>query len=217
MKKILLNHPLFAQMSKHEIDHILSCMDSRQQRFAKGSFIFLAEESYPKLGILFSGKAQVIKENIYGDKMIIGTLKLGSLFGETYACMGLPKIPVSVEAIEDCIVLLLDINLMLRTCNKACQFHQRLISNLLKIIATKNMILTRKMSYITHKTIRGRLLAFLEDQAERAKSNIFEIPFNRNELADYLCVDRSAMSRELGRMKKEGLLDFDRKTFRLQV
>ena len=114
-------------------------------------------------------------------------------------------------------MLLLDINLMLRTCNKACQFHQRLISNLLKIIATKNMILTRKMSYITHKTIRGRLLAFLEDQAERAKSNIFEIPFNRNELADYLCVDRSAMSRELGRMKKEGLLDFDRKTFRLQV
>ena len=149
--------------------------------------------------------------------MIIGSLEPGNLFGETYACMGLAKIPVSVEAVEDCSVLLLDINRMLRTCNNACMFHQQLISNLLNIIATKNMLLNKKMSYITHKTIRGRLLAFLEDQAEHANSNVFEIPFNRNELADYLCIDRSAMSRELGRMKKEGLLDFDRKAFRLQV
>lgn len=217
MNKILLQHPLFAEINQQDINHILSCMDSRQQKFARGSFIFLAEESYPKLGILLSGRAQVIKENIFGDKMIIGNLEPGHLFGETYACMGLPKIPVSVEAVEDCSVLLLDINRMLRTCNNACVFHQKLISNLLNIIATKNMMLNKKMSYITHKTIRGRLLAYLEDQAEKANSNVFEIPFNRNELADYLCVDRSAMSRELGRMKKEGLLDFSRKAFRLQV
>lgn len=149
--------------------------------------------------------------------MIIGMLEPGSLFGETYACMGLSRIPVSVGAIEDCSVLLLDINRMLKICNNSCVFHQRLVANLLNIIATKNMQLNRKMSYITHKTIRGRLLAYLEDQAEKANSDTFEIPFNRNELADYLCVDRSAMSRELGRMKKEGLLDFNRRTFRLQV
>ena len=210
MNKILLNYP-FAQISEHEIDHIF--MHGQRQQNFKGSFLFLADESYPKLGICCQAGSGNKRKYLEIDDLD----SLGSLFGETYACMGLPKIPVSVEAVEDCIVLLLDINLMLRTCDNACQFHQRLISNLLKIIATKNMMLNRKMSYITHKTIRGRLLAFLEDQAERAKSNIFEIPFNRNELADYLCVDRSAMSRELGRMKKEGLLDFNRKTFRLQV
>lgn len=217
MKNILKNHPLFAEIEQEDLHQILSCMDSREQHFPKGSFIFLAEESYPKLGILLAGKAQVIKENIFGDKMIIGNLEPGNLFGETYACMGLAKIPVSVEAIEDCSVLLLDINRMLKTCSNACSFHQRLVANLLNIVATKNMQLNRKMSYITHKTIRGRLLAYLEDQAERTNSDAFEIPFNRNELADYLCVDRSAMSRELGRMKKEGLLDFSRKAFRLQV
>ena len=217
MNNILMKHPLFAEISRHDLNHILSCMDSREQYFPKGSFIFLAEESYPKLGILLSGKAQIIKENISGDKMIIGGLQPGNLFGETYACMGLSTIPVSVEVIEDCGVLLLDINLMLKTCTNACAFHQRFVANLLNIIATKNMQLNRKMSYITHKTIRGRLLAYLEDQAEWANSDTFEIPFNRNELADYLCVDRSAMSRELGRMKKEGLLDFNRKAFRLQV
>ncbi len=217
MYKILMKHPLFSEIARQDIEHILSCMDSRQQNFVKGSFIFLAEESYPKIGILLSGKAQVIKENIHGDRMIIGSLEPGSLFGETYACVGLPRIPVSVEAVEDCGVLLLDINRMLKTCNNTCAFHQKLIANLLNIIATKNMMLNRKMSYITHKTIRGRLLAYLEDQAERANSDRFEIPFNRNELADYLCVDRSAMSRELSRMKKEGLLEFNRRAFRLQV
>ena len=217
MYKILMKHPLFVGIDEQDINHILSCMNSRQQKFAKGGFIFLAEESYPKLGILMSGRAQVIKENIFGDKMIIGNVEQGNLFGETYACMGLSKIPVSVEAVEDSKVLLLDINRMLNTCSNTCTFHQRLIGNLLNIIATKNMLLNRKMSYITHKTIRGRLLAYFEDQAENAGSETFEIPFNRNELADYLCVDRSAMSRELGRMKKEGLLDFSRKAFRLQV
>ncbi len=217
MNKILLNHPLFAKMDQQELSQILSCLDGRRQSFAKGAFIFLAEESSPRLGILLSGKAQIIKENIYGDRMIIGDLEPGNLFGETYACMGLLKIPVSVETTEDCSVLLLDINRMLTTCGKACVFHQQLIANLLNIVATKNMLLNRKMSYITHKTIRGRLLAYLEDQAESSGSRAFEIPFNRNELADYLCMDRSALSRELGRMKKEGLLDFHRKAFRLQV
>lgn len=217
MNKILMKHPLFAGIALQDLNHILSCMESRQQSFNEGSFIFLADESYPKLGILLSGKAQVIKENMFGDRMIIGALEAGNLFGETYACMGLSKIPISVEAMEDCSVLLLDINRMLKTCSNACTFHQRLVANLLNIVATKNMQLNRKMSYLTHKTIRGRLLAYLEDQAERTNSDAFEIPFNRNELADYLCVDRSAMSRELGRMKKEGLLDFSRKAFRLQV
>lgn len=217
MYNILKKQILFSEINTDDIRHILSCMNSQQQKFKKGAYIFIAEDSYPRVGILLSGKAQIIKENYHGDRMIIGNIKTGSLFGETYACMGLDKIPVSVEATEDCSALLLDVNLMLTTCENSCVFHNKLISNLLKVVATKNMQLNKKMSYITHKTIRGRLLAYLEDQAETADSAYFEIPFNRNELADYLCVDRSALSREMGRMKKEGLLDFDKKAFRLQV
>lgn len=217
MYTFLSKHPLFFGIDPKDIEHVLSCMGSQKQYFGKNSFIFVSGRSYPKIGIILSGKARVIKENIHGDKSIIGILDQGSLFGETYACIDLPLIPVSVEAVEDCTVLLLDLNRMLKTCENTCMFHQKLISNLLKIVATKNMMLNKKMSYMTHKTIRGRLLAFLDDQAEKAGSEQFEIPFNRNELADYLCVDRSAMSRELGRMKKEGLLDYNRRAFRLQV
>ncbi|GAB1476577.1 Crp/Fnr family transcriptional regulator [Bacillota bacterium] len=217
MHDFLKKHPLFDGISAEDIKHLLSCMDSRKQHFKKGSYIFIAGSSYPRIGILLSGSAQVIKENYHGDRMIIGNIGAGAFFGETYACMGLTEIPVSVEALEDCDVLLLDVNKMLKTCSTACSFHHKLISNLLKIVASKNMQLNRKMSYITHKTIRGRLLAYFEDQAEAAASDTFQIPFNRNELADYLCMDRSAMSRELGNMKKEGLLLFKKKTFRLQA
>ncbi|NLV68710.1 MAG: Crp/Fnr family transcriptional regulator [Spirochaetes bacterium] len=217
MYELLKMHPLFSDISAEDIKHILSCMDSRQQHFVKGSYIFIAGSSYPRIGILLSGRAQVIKETFHGDKMIIGTIETGAFFGETYACVGMPEMPVSVEVVEDCKVLLLDVNKMLKTCNDSCSFHHKLIANLLKIVATKNMLLNKKMSYITHKTIHGRLLAYFEDQAEAAASDSFRIPFNRNELADYLCMDRSAMSRELGRMKKEGLLTFNKKTFRLQA
>lgn len=217
MNNILTKQALFANIDPNDIDHILSCLNSHKQSFKKDTFILLAGSSYPKIGILLSGKARIIKENFHGDRMIIGNLNPGFMFGETYACMGIEIMPVSVEAVEDCSVLLLDVNRMLKTCNNACIFHNRLISNLLKIVSTKNMELNKKMSYITHKTIRERLLAYLEDQAESKSSDTFTISFNRNELADYLCVDRSAMSRELGRMKKEGLLDYHKKTFSLQV
>lgn len=217
MYNTLTKHPLFVGITLEDIKHILTCMDSRRQHFEKGTLIFMAYNSVPKIGILLSGKAQIVKENYHGDRMIIGTLSPGSLFGETYASMDLHTIPVSVEALENSLILLLDVNRILKICEKTCPFHQKLISNLLKIIATKNMQLNKKMSYITHKTIRGRLLAYLEDQAEKAQSERFEIPFNRNELSEYLCIDRSAMSRELSRMKKEGLLNFTKKTFHLQV
>jgi len=217
MYNTLTKHPLFEGIVLEDIKHILTCMDSRRQHFEKGTLIFVAYNSAPKIGILLSGKAQIVKENYHGDRMIIGIVTPGSLFGETYASMDLSTIPVSVETLENSLVLLLDVNRILKICENTCPFHQKLISNLLKIIATKNMQLNKKMSYITHKTIRGRLLAYLEDQSENAQSERFDIPFNRNELAEYLCIDRSAMSRELSRMKKEGLLNFSKKTFHLQV
>lgn len=148
--------------------------------------------------------------------MIIGKLETGDIFGETFACMGLDTIPVSVLATDPCKVLFLDAASLIKTCDKTCDFHHKLIANLLAIMAKKNTLLNAKMSYLTHKTIRGRVLAYLDDQAEKARSDKFTIPYNRNELADYLCVDRSALSRELRKMKQEGLLDYKSKTFLLK-
>jgi CRP-like cAMP-binding protein len=162
---------------------------------------------------MLSGKAQIIKENVLGDSMIIGAVEASDLFGETFACMGLPFIPVSVIALEDCEVLELDINHVVRTCPTSCPFHQQMIFNLLQVMAEKNMFLNKKMSYLTHKTIRSRLEAYFIDCMEQQRSPSFTIAFNRNELAEYLCADRSALSRELAKMQQQGLIDYNGRKF----
>lgn len=210
---ILKETELFANMKGPDISAMLKCLGSREQSFAKDDFICLAGETTPAVGILLSGKAQIIKENVFGDTMLVSTLETGDMFGETFACMGQKVMPVSVTAVEPCNVLLMDIGRIVHTCQSACPFHQQLISNLLRIIAKKNALLSRKMSYLTHKTIRGRLEAYFFDQMERSGSREFSLPFNRSELADYLCMDRSAMSRELSHMKDEGILDYSGKSF----
>lgn len=221
INEIILNNPLFYNMDKDEITHILKCLGSVKKTFNKGDFIFLAGQSEPEVSILLDGKAQVIRESYWGDAMLIGALGPGDIFAETYACMGVNTIPVSVVAVENSEVLMLDLNRVVRTCNNSCAFHHRLIFNLLKVVAGKTAHLNKKMSYLTHKTIRGRLAAYFYDCAEQTMQNQynenkkenpgkieFTIPFSRTELADFLCVDRSAMSRELSNMKKEGILDY---------
>lgn len=206
---------LFQNIKEEDLSGLLTCIGGKIHYLRKGEFLFRAGESPPLLGIMISGQAQIIKENVVGDRMIIRNIKKGNIFGETYACMGVETIPVSVSAVEQSEVLLLNMKRMLSPCESACMYHKILISNMLGIMARKNMILNEKMFYISHKTIRSRLKAYLYDQAEKAGSNEFEITYNKSELADYLCVDRSAMSRELGIMKKEGLIDYNKNKFQL--
>jgi len=200
-------------MNESEITSILKCLGSRNQSYGKGEFIFSAEESKPAVGIVISGKAHVLKENILGDSMIIGFLKTGDMFGETFACMSVKVVPVTVIALEKSEVFWLDLNRIIHTCRSACSFHHQLILNLLKIVAEKNALLNQKMSYITHKTIRSRLEAYFQDLMERSGSYNFVVPLNRNELSDYLCIDRSAMCRELSHMKNDGILDYKGENF----
>lgn len=214
MTGILKSHQLFEGINKSEISSVLKCLKSYTKLFPKGDFIFLNGKSIPSIAILISGEAQVRKENILGDSMIIGTLLKGDMFGESFACISMAAIPVSVIALEKCEVLFMDVNNITNICTNVCSFHRRLISNLLKIIAHKNILLNQKMSYITHKTIRNRLEAYFHDIIEKSGSYTFTIPYNRNELADYLCADRSALSRELSKMKSEGIIDFNKNIFR---
>ncbi len=213
MINILKNTELFQNMTGEEITSILKCLNSKTKIFQKDEFIFLAGESKPLVGIIIYGKAQVIKENMQGDRLILRKLGVGDMFGETYAGMDIDVVPVSVTALEETKIVLFELKYMLNTCKSACAFHQTLILNLMKNIAKKSAMLNEQMSYLSHKTIRGRLDAFLFEQAEKNGSYFFSIPFNRRELAEYLCMDRSAMIRELQKMKTEGALSFNKNTF----
>ena len=195
-------------MQEADIPNMLKCLGARKQSFQKGEYICMAGRTEPAVGILLSGEAQIMKENRQGDAMIVGTLKTGDLFGEVYACRGEPILPVSVLALGKCDVLLLHVERIVHTCQNACPFHQQLIRNLLRIMAEKTAILSRKMEFIAYKPIRSRLEAYFYDRMERSGSSEFIIPLNRNELADYLCVDRSALCRELSHMKSDGILDY---------
>lgn len=213
MIDILKRNELFANIKEADLNTMLRCLGCRRRSVEKGNFIFLAGETQPALGILLSGNAQIIKEDFEGNSMIIGSLKAGDLFGETYACMGLKVLPVSVKALGKCEVLLMDVTKIVGTCQSACAFHQQLIANLLRIIAEKNIFLSQKMSFLSHKTIRSRLEAYFSSRIQQTGSYNFSIPFTLTELADYLCIDRSAMSRELSRMKAEGILDYRGRNF----
>lgn len=212
MIEVLKNNKLFEGINEPDIFSMLKCLNSHTEIYPKGDFIFLSGESKPRVGIIISGETQVLKENILGDSMIVGSFGIGEMFGETFACMRMKEMPVTVIASEKCEILFIDIDSVIHTCKSACSFHRQLISNLLKVIAEKNIFLNQKMSYITHKTIRGRLEAYFYDMIEQNGSYTVTLPYNRNELADFLCTDRSAMSRELSKMKTEGIIAVNKKT-----
>ncbi len=215
MINILAGTDLFRGMSDADITHILGCMGSRKHLYRKGQYIFMEGETHPKVGIIISGRVQVVKETKNGDLMLINQLKAGEIFGLSHVCAQVEKLPISIVSIDSSEILFIELNQLIQTCHNACQFHVDMIKNALRILAQKNLFLDAKMHYISHKTIKERLLTYLEEQEISMNSSEFEIPFNREQLAEFLCVDRSALSRELGNMKKEGLIDYKKNWFKL--
>jgi len=159
------------------------------------------------VGLVLSGAVHVIQEDYYGNRSIVSTFQPPQLFGEAFACAGVASLPVSVEAAQDSTLLLLDCQRVIRTCSDACAFHQRLLSNLLHVVAAKNLLLTQKLSFLSKRTTKEKLMAYLMEEARRAGSPTFRLPYDRQGLADYLGVDRSAMSAELSKLRRAGVLD----------
>lgn len=211
----LAQNPLFDTLSRTELERALDCLDARTASFPKGSLIFLAGNPAERVGILLEGSAQVIREDLLGNREILGNLGPGDLFGEVFACAGVDTLPVSVAAVEPCTALLIDYRRIISLCPASCSFHSRMVENMLRILARKNLMLNRKMEALSARSTRDKLMTYLTACARDAGSLRFEIPFRRQELADYLSVDRSAMSAELGRMQRDGLLTFTRNRFQL--
>ena len=167
------------------------------------------------MGVVLTGAVDMIKEDIWGNRTMLVRSYPEDIFGETFACGEDTLSVVTFVAAEDTKVLFLSFCRVMHTCTHACRFHQTLVENMVRLIARKNRELMRKIEVVSKRTIRDKLLAYLSLQAQTQDSPYFDIPLGRVELAEYLCVDRSALTRELAKMKEEGILDYDRNSFRL--
>ena len=214
--KILENSRLFAGIRVDEIQPMLSCLQAVERKYPRGAYIFHTGEEVRALALLVRGTAHIQKEDFWGNRSLLASLAAGDIFAEAYAMPGSGAMRSDVVAVESCTVLLMDVERVLSRCTNSCAFHARLTENLFALLAEKNRILARKADYLAQCTTRQRLLAYLSEQAQRAGSAEFTIPFNRQQLADFLSVERSAMSAELSRMQAEGLIETERSRFVLK-
>ena len=206
---------LFRGASAEEVEKMLGCLRAETRRYPKGAVIYHAGDVIQSVGLVLSGSVSIEIDDVWGNKSILDYVKAGQVFAEAYACVPGEPLMTSVVAAEVTEVLLLDVARVLHICANACGFHHKLIRNLLFIASQKNLNLSRRSIHTSAKSIRGRLLSYLSHQAVTNGSREFDIPFNRQQLADYLNVDRSAMSNELGKMQKDGLIRVERNHFTL--
>lgn len=217
MNEILweVNSPLFFGIKPEELKAMLGCIGYHIGTFKKGDIVAFEEENIKHIGIIISGSVDMIKEDLWGNKTMLVRMRKNELFGETFACGSDNLSVVTFLVSGDAQILFIPFNRVMHSCTMACVFHHRLIENMVSIIANKNRDLMRKVEVVSKRTIREKILAYLSIQAQVQESRYFEIPLGRVELAEYLCVDRSALTRELVKMKDEGLIDYDRNCFRI--
>ena len=206
--------PLFQGASGQETREMLACLDARTLTFQKGTQLLHAGDRTRELGLVLAGGVHMEYHDFWGNRSILGQAGPGEIFGETYACLPEEPLLVNVTAVEDTQALFLQVERILKTCPQNCCHHTRLIQNLLAISAGKTLALSQRMLHTAPKTIRGRLLSYLSAQA-RQKGPCFSIPFDRQQLAAYLGVDRSALSHELSKMQAQGLLSCRKNVFHL--
>lgn len=212
---VLESCPLFDGIVPDEIQLLIDCLGARTRAVGKGECIFHEGDPAKDVGILLDGKMQIVRDDYYGNRSIQASLEPGDLFGEAFACAGAPILPVSVVAILPSAVMLVDCRRILTSCPHACAFHAHLVGNLLKTVASKNLILNQKIELLSRRTIRERLMAYLLSEAKKHHASTFTIPFDRQGLADYLGVERSALSAEISRLRNEGILECHRSDFHL--
>ncbi len=205
---LLLSTPLFEGMDKSELTSVLGCLQAQTKSAAKGEAVFLEGDPAGVIGMVLEGSIQISRDDFYGNRSLLAQAGPGDLFAEAFACAGVPFMPVSVYAKSDSCLLLMDHRKVLTVCSNSCRFHNRLIKNLLQVVAQKNLSLNSKIHFMSQKTTKEKLLAYLYEQAKINRSAEFIIPLDRQALADYLGVERSAMSSELGKLKKHGFIDF---------
>ncbi len=218
MKKyteILKHTKLFSGIGEDEIEAMLSCLNAQVKEYKKGEFIFRQGEHLENFCILLKGCVHIQSDDYWGNRSIINEISPLELFGESYAVYESCAVLNDAVASSDCTVAFFNVSKLMTMCSSACRFHSAVISNLLVALSHKNRTLMHKLTHISQRTTREKLISYLSHQSKLSGSNSFTIPFNRQQLADFLSVDRSAMSNELSKMRNEGLITFDKNNFTL--
>ncbi len=212
---ILKRTKLFSGVGEEDIASLLSCLGARVKEYKKGEYILREGEHMSDIFILVKGKIYIQKDDYWGNRSILSVISVGEMFGEGYAAPESGVLLNDVVAVEESSVIFFDVRRILTTCSCACRFHNITLQNMFFAISDKNRVLVQKLGHMSGRTTRAKLISYLSEEAKRQGSSAFTVPFNRQQLADYLCVDRSAMSNELCKMRDEGLINFDKSRFEL--
>lgn len=212
--KKLPNTELFKGIADHEMPKVLHCLTGNIRRYAKSQFILLAGHKMPDAGVILEGRIQITQTDSMGNRLMLAEFGEGEFFSLKLSGIGHDDTPLTVMALETSSILFLDCQHILNA-PKNCLYHTKLADNLLRIMTASNKRLNHKISVLSRRTIREKVMTCLAAESARAGGGKFTLKFNRQELADFLCVDRSALSRELSRLKNEGLISFTGKTFEL--
>ncbi len=214
-RKILKKCPLFSGIEEENLFRMLTCLGARIAQFDK-KYTVLAEGNPAKyIGIVLSGSVQVVRIDYFGNRSILAQISPSELFGEAFACAETDVLPITVIATEPSEIMLIDCSHILHTCENNCGFHQQLIYNLMKDLATKTILFHQKMEITAKRSTREKLMAYLMMYAKKVGASRFEIPFDRQELADYLEVDRSGLSAEISKLRREGVIESEKNVFEL--
>ena len=213
--EILKRTQLFSGVSDTEISAMLNCLQAKTLHVKKGEYVYHEGEHLDTISVLVKGKLLVQNNDFWGNRNIINVIHVGEMFGEAYVAPESGVLPNDVVAEEDSAVIFFNVRKILTACSTACRFHSMVIQNLFFAISEKNRKLVAKIGHMSKRSTRTKLLSYLSEEAKKHNSSHFTIPFTRQQLADFLCVDRSAMSNELCKMRDEGLLKFEKNQFTL--
>ena len=204
---------LFRGISEENLAGMMDCLGYGIKKYRKGEFIILEDDDVKNICIVIEGKVDMVKEDIWGNETTFMRIRKNEVFGESFACSTKTKALITFRVAADAVIMFLPYHRVMHSCSMTCRFHHRLIENMVSIISDKNQELMKKLDIISKRTLREKILAFLSMQAQITGSQSFEIDMGRIELADYLCTDRSALTRELNNMRNEGLIEFERNSF----
>lgn len=207
---------LFHGLTDNEIQSMLLCLSAKLYTFNKGEYVLRQGETLQNISVLVKGKLHIQKDDYWGNRSILGNINTGEMFGEAYAAPESGPILNDVIAVEDSVVIFFDVEKIITGCSAGCSFHKAVIQNLFFAISEKNRKLVQKLRLMSKRSTREKLISYLSEEAKKHNSSDFNIPFNRQQLADYLSVDRSAMSKELCKMRDEGMLEFRKNQFILK-
>ena len=214
---VIRSSQLFSGVSEEELTAMLSCLKAESRDFPKDAILLRTGDTAESIGLVLSGSVLVIQEDIWGNRNSLSKAGPGQTFAAAFACAPGSRLNVSVVAEAPVTAMFLNVKRILTVCPSACTHHSRIIRNLLGELAGKNLRFSEKLTHMGQRTTRAKLMSYFSAEAQRLGRYEFDIPFSRQQLADYLGVERSGLSLELGKMRSEGLLDFQKNHFVLKV